>query len=436
MMWTAAVVVAAALAGAGGPPPQKCGGPYVPPTDYDANGRPVTLEFAVSSGGPGTPRDAVGREAQRSLVSRLCRLADPAFCAPIEARAKVWSFGEDARGVCAMAVISSVDLEAWRTMLAPDLDRELKGALARVFPAPDERKSVLGFAGRKKKSTAVVILDRIDDNGTAGGVRADWLLGRVRAALTDLDIDMMEPPKGWTGRLFGGLAKEAEYTLRGTLVEAVDPKTQLPMLDVTFLVTDRKGFGRSSVPFQIPAALAPMPPSKVPPPPAPVGLSLHVESSRGGSLCPGDYTQLHLTNETEEPLYVRVFNLDANGEALVLFPNEMMPDEPVPAGQTIALSPDGFTVDGAAHGRERYIAIGARTREALTRFRDVRGTCRFSPGDAKFLAASQNIDATFRAAAGFTLLDDVRCKKAIPLPDPKLLAQALGEIPFCKPLDR
>ena len=39
-------------------------------------------------------------------------------------------------------------------------------------------------------------------------------------------------------------------------------------------------------------------------------------------------------------------------------------------------------------------------------------------------------------APGFTLLDDVRCKKAIPLPDPKLVAQALGEIPFCKPLDR
>jgi len=172
------------------------------------------------------------------------------------------------------------------------------------------------------------------------------------------------------------------------------------------------------------------------PPPPPVGLSLHVESSRGGSLCPGDYTQLHLTNETAEPLYVRVFNLDANGEVLVLFPNELMPDEPVPAGKTIALSPDGFTVDGAAHGRERYVAVGARSREALTRFRDVRGTCRFAPGDAKFLAGAQAIDATFRASSGFTLLDDVRCKKAIPLPDPQLVAQALDEIPFCKPLDR
>ena len=230
-MWSAAFVVAAVVVAAGGPPPLRCGGPYVPPTDYDQGGRPVTLEFAVASSAPGTPRDLVGAEAQRSLVSRLCRLADPAFCGPLAARAKVWSVGEDARSVCAMAVISSADL-----------DRELKGALARVFPDrhAGERKSVLGFGGRKK-AMAVVILDRIDDNGTAGGVRADWLLGRVRAALTDLDIDMMEPPKGWTGRLFGGLAKEAEYTLRGTLVETVDPKTQLPMLEVTFLVTDRKG---------------------------------------------------------------------------------------------------------------------------------------------------------------------------------------------------
>jgi hypothetical protein len=74
-----------------------------------------------------------------------------------------------------MAVISSLDLEDWRMKLAPDLDRELRGALARVFPdrGDVERKSVLGFGGRKKKATAVVILDRIDDNGTAGGVRAD-----------------------------------------------------------------------------------------------------------------------------------------------------------------------------------------------------------------------------------------------------------------------
>lgn len=433
-MMSTLLALAMAVAAASGPPPLRCGGPYVPPTDYDRGGNPVVLEFAVASGRPGESRDAVAREAQRALVSRLCRLADPAYCGPLEVKAKLWSFGQDASGVCAMAVIASPDLEAWRTMLAPDLEGELRRSFEALFPEDQEpeKKSFLGLK-KKKKRSAVVLLDRIDDSGAPGGVRADWLLGRVRAALTTIEVDMVDPPRGWTGRLF---PKDVEFSLRGTLVERVDPKSQLPVLDVAFTVRDRKGFGRSSNPFSIPAALAPAPPTKAPPPPPPVGLALHVESQRGGSLCPGDFTQIYVTNETNEPLFVRVINLDQAGEALVLFPNEVQTDDLVPAGATIPLSPDGFTVDGAAHGRERYVAIGARSPEALGRFRDARGTCRYRPDDARKLQSGVTIEAPFRAASGFTLLDDVRCKKAIPLPDPKLLAGALADLQLCPPLER
>jgi hypothetical protein len=419
---------------AAGPPPLRCGGPYVPPTDYDRAGNPVVLEYAVASGQLGETRDAVGREAQRALVSRLCRLADPASCGPLEVKAKLWSFGQDASMVCAMAVIASTDLEAWRTMLAPDLEGELRRSFEALFPE-DQEPAKKGFLGvkKKKKRSAVVMLERIDDNGAPGGVRADWLLGRVRAALTTIEVDMVDPPRGWTGRIF---PKDVEFSLQGTLLERVDPKSQLPVLDVAFTVRDRKGFARSSNPFSIPAALAPPSPTKASPLPPSVGLALHVESQRGGSLCPGDFTQIHVTNETNEPLFVRVINLDQAGEALVLFPNETQTDDLVPAGATIPLSPDGFTVDGAAHGRERYLAIGARSPDALGRFRDARGTCRYRPDDALKVQNGAANDAPFRGATGFTLLDDVRCRKPIPLPDPKLSADALADLPLCPPLER
>jgi hypothetical protein len=42
-MLQAALAVVVAVAAAGGPPPLRCGGPYVPPTDYDQAGKPVTL---------------------------------------------------------------------------------------------------------------------------------------------------------------------------------------------------------------------------------------------------------------------------------------------------------------------------------------------------------------------------------------------------------
>ncbi len=432
---TATALLLSTVMAAVSPPPLACGGPYVPPIDYDRDGRPVTLEFAVATGRAGTPIDIVGRDAQRALVNRLCHLSDPAYCGPLALKAKVWASGHDRDVVCAMAVVSSSDVEAWRTLLAPDLDGELRSTLGELFPKADDvpqKTSIMGF-NKKKRRKAVVLIDRIDDSGAAGGVRADWLLGRVRSALTAIDVDMVNPPKGWAGVLF---PKNVEFSLQGTLVERLDPKSSLPVLEVGFVLIDTNQVIRSSRPFTIPAALAPAPPRKVPPPPPPMGLSLHVESQRGGSLCPGDYTQLHLTNQTAEPLHVRVINLDDNGEALVLFPNEIVTDDLVPAGATIPLSPDGFNIDGAAGGRERYIAIGARTPEALGRFQSARGTCRYQPGDARYLASGANIDATFRGSAAFTILDDVRCQKAISIPDPKLLAGLLADVRLCPPLER
>lgn len=431
------VVVAAAWSmTTAGPPPLLCGGNYVPPVDYDdaRGGATVTFEYHVASAPKGTSRDAVMGQAQRGLVARLCRLADPAFCGALESHVKPWSAGEGSGQVCAMAILRTIDLEAWRTMLAPDLDAELYKAFNTLLPdTPDDAAPLIRLSKKKRRRSAVVVLDRIDDSGAPGGVRAEWLLGRVRSALTALEVDMMEPPKDWTGRT---LPRGVEFALRGSLVDRVDPKKQVPVIDLSFTITNKQGLGRTSQPFAIPAALAPPAPSKLMAPPATAGLGLHVETRGSGSLCPGDYTQIHVTNETDEPLFVRVINLDANGEALVLFPNEQVTDDQLAPGATVALSPDGFTVDGAAHGRERYVAVGARSREALGRFRDARGTCRYSARDALSLKNGDKIEATFRAYSGFTLLDDVRCKKAIPLPDPKLLAGLLADLPICAPLDR
>ncbi len=420
-----------------GSPPLVCGGTYVPPVDYDdaRGGAAVTVEYAVAMADKATPRDRVMAMAQRNLVSRLCRLADPASCGLLEEKVRPWSSGEGAGQVCAMAIVRSSDLEAWRTMLAPDLGAELRRSFSVLLPEDDggPGAGLIKIGKRKRRRSAVVVLDRIDDSGAPGGVRADWLLGRVRAALTELDVDMMEPPKDWTGRI---LPRGVEFKLQGSLVDRVDPKKQLPVIDLSFTVTNKQGLGRTSAPFSIPAALAPPAPSKVTSPPPIAGLSLHVVTRGSGSLCPGDYTQIHVTNETDEPLFVRVINLDSNGEALVLFPNEQIVDDQLAPGATVALSPDGFTVDGAANGRERYVAIGARSREALGRFRDARGTCRYAPRDAVVLKNGDKIEATFRGVGGFTLLDDVRCRKAIPLPDPQLLAGLLAELPICPALDR
>jgi len=413
------------------PPVFTCAGPYVPPTDFDDRGTPITLEFAVATAPSSTPRANVERAARELLVQRLCRLADPSSCAPLAVAAKNWAFAQDKTTTCAMAVLRATDLESWRDQLAPDLTAELCAALAFLVPPPASTPHGPLPLPRKKRA-AVVVLDRVTDAGAPGGLRADWLLGRVRAVLADLDVEMREPPRGWDG---AKLPREVEFLLRGSIVERVDPRKQLPVLEIAFVAVDERGVARSSRPFTVPAALAPAAPTTVSLPPPTAGLSLHVETRPGGNLCPGDYTQITVSNETDEALYVRVLNLDQAGEALMIFPPEQGRDELVPARTTVSLSAEGFTVEGLPGGRERYVAIAARTPEGLGRFRDIRGTCRFQPADARTLNAGARIEAAFRAATGFTLLDDVRCKKVLPLPDAQLTATALDQLPRCARLE-
>ncbi|HEY1098149.1 MAG TPA: DUF4384 domain-containing protein [Myxococcota bacterium] len=432
MIITSLIAVALSI-GSAAPKPWTCDGNVVPPVDYDALGRPITVEHAeaVELKSRAT-REQVKRQAERKLVAQLCRIDDETICGALAAHVRAWTTGENATEVCAMATVTSSAVETWRTQLVPDLDGELRTALLTLMP-DDAPSTVKIRIGAKKRRAAVVVLDNVDDSGGPGGLRVNWLLGRVRGVLTKLDIDMLEKPKNWDGRLPAGV----EYLLRGSLVDRVDPKTQLAVMDISFSVVNKRGFSRSAAPFSIPAALAPPAPQKLTPPAPLVGLSLHVSTAReGGSVCPGDYAQVYVTNDTDVPLYVRVIDIDSSGNALVLFPNEVTIDDVVPPGKTVPLSPDGFTIEGAAHMREQYIAIGATTPEALGRWAETRGTCRFNADDAAFLKKGQKVEAPYRAVSGFTMLDGVRCNKVMALPDPQLAVQALSSLPLCPRLDR
>lgn len=414
--------------------PFSCTGPYVPPNDYDDRGNKVLLEFAVHVAPIGTPLELVRAQAEQQLVNRLCRLAEPGSCALLAERVKPWNNKDEGNKRCAMAVVSAPDLEHWRTQLAPNIDEDIKKALLPLMPAIEEmpqKKALL--SGKVKKRTVMVVLGGVEDRGAPGGLRADWLLGRVRGVFTEMGVEMKEPPRGWNGFR---PPKDVELIVKGTLIDRVDPTRQLPVFDTTFTAIDATGRLRTGKSFTIPAALAPQPPRPVAPPPPPplTGLALHVES-RAGSLCPGDYTQIHVRNDAPEDLFVRVFNVDDNGEVLLLFPSETRADDRVAPGKSVSLSFDGFTVEGAPGAREQYIAIAARGPEGLGRFRDMRGTCRFKKADAKKLADGKRLDAPYRVATGFTLLDDVRCQKPLPIPDKALQAMALDEVPWCPPLE-
>lgn len=415
-------------------PPFTCAGPFIPPTDFDVHGNAVTMEFAVAVGNLTSPREVMETRAQELLVQKLCRLADHTSCAPLAAKVKLW---QSAKGdkLCVMSVVSSLDLEAWRSQLAPDLGDELKQALRPLLPALEglpQKKSLL--TGKVKQRIVLVVLGGVRDNGAPGGLRAEWLLGRVREVFTAMGVEMREPPKGWNGLR---PPKDVELLVRGELVERVDLRKQLPVFDVMFSAVDARGAIRNGKTITLPAALAPAPPRPVNVPPATIGLQVYAETRPSGSLCSGDWTQVHIANDSSEELYVRVLNIDDNGEVLMLFPSETRADDRVSPGKSVPLSEDGFVVDGPPEARETYVALTARGPEGLGKFRDIRGTCRFRPADARKIGDGKKLEAAYRATGGFTLLDDVRCQrlKIRALPDPALAAQALDQLPWCPALD-
>jgi hypothetical protein len=399
-------------------PPLACGGPYIPPTDFDG-GNALLMEYAVAQQSAGGSLDALDASAKRLLVQRLCSYADATTCAPLAAAVKIWSHGKTNGVDCAMAILATREVERWRNQLAPDIDEDLRSAIARVLVP----------TSTAKKKSVVVVLGSVQDMGAPGGMRSTWLMQRVHGALTSLNIDVRDAPKTWNGqRVPNGVS----YVLSGTLTERVDGKRQLPVIEISFSSVDTAGARKTAPSFTIPAALAPMAPKALPPPPPPqIGLQVHVETRAGGSLCPGDYTQVHVTNETADPMFVRLFNIDDAGNVLVLFPNEGRVDDSIAGGKSVTISADGFTIEGAPGSRERYVALGAKTPEELGRWRNVRGTCRLAPAEAKKWTDPSALQAPYRTSAGFTLLDDVRCKKPIALPDTALVQEALSAVPVC-----
>jgi hypothetical protein len=385
----------------------RCGGELVPPSGWQQE-----TAFADASGA--NSRDQASSVAAAKLVKRLCATAGGTGCDYLTAHTRLWKTGTNGKDVCAMAVIKSEDLAEWGAMTSATaaLDDKLRSAAAEILT---------GVA-----STRRVAVDQVVDLGVPGGPRAEWLRARMDRFLGQRAA-LVEVPKGWAGE---GVPPGVDVVVRASLVSRVEQGVQT--VESTWTARFRDGHKVASAPVTFAEQAGPPPPTRaLAALPESKGLSVRLDSDRGGSLCPGERSQIWLKSDTAA--YVRVFDLYGAGEALVTFPSVDQPAARVEAGQTVALGgPSGFEatpVPGSE--QERFFVVAAPTEQALGRLAAARGECRVPKDLALQLWTGQGIPPGVKTATtGYRITTGGTCPAARG-PAGEGVVQALAAIPVC-----
>jgi hypothetical protein len=381
----------------------NCDGKLVPPNGWE--------QFtAFHDASRSDAREAAWNEAATDLVGRLC--GHEGGCDFLRARVRNWKTGTNGKDVCAMAVISSDDLVAWRTTTTLAKLDELLAAAARQLVGP---------------GGARVAIDQIRDMGLPGGARAEWLRARMERQLGNLaSLTSVRP--GWAG---DGVPPGLDVVVHGDLVERSD--NQVNVVESSWSSLDRNGARRRSEPVVFPAAPAPVFVGRpITTPSDSDGLSLRVDSRRAGSLCEGEQSQLWV--HSDEDATVRVFDLYGDDEALLIYPNAEERRGRLGAGQTIPLAgPRGFEAVPAEGTADEEFLVVAGPEARLGAMRSLQGPCRLPPEVARALHRGGQIpEGTKVAWTGYRILSgpDAGCQVADPARR-SAATRALASIPTC-----
>jgi hypothetical protein len=386
-----------------------CSDELVPPAGYEQE-----TAFVNDSR---TTQEAVDA-ARTQLLQRLCGVQQ-ATCDGLSSSITSWRTGAGSGQRCAMVVVATADVEAWRAAQSTStLDRDLRRAVAELLAAAPLR----------------VAVDKISDGGAAGGLRASWLQQRLQVALSTTSARIVEMPATFTGV---GVPAGVDVLLGGTLVERRE--RGVAVVEALFTARRASRDGNTSVraaaAVVFAAAVAPPAPAVVAPlPVSSPELTVRISSAHAGGLCAGERTQVFLTSTRSR--VVRVLGLYGDNEALLMFPGPAHPDGSVAAGEVLPLGgPDGFDVVPVANSTvERFVVVAADTTAGLGAFAALTTTCRLAPDVARAVHAGRGFPAEATVVSdGYRLLPPSSCPSVSP-PAPaalQALQDSLSSLPEC-----
>ncbi len=366
--------------------------------------------FAPEAQGP----QAATAAARAQLRRRVC--ADQA-CGGVDEQLIPWKTGQGGGQVCAMVVVDEAFARAFiASRSASALDAALVAAVGPLLP-----------------EGGAVAVDKVIDEGVAGGARARWLAGRLRAAISQGGRTLSALPIDYAGlKLPTGVVAVVNAEAHGRREQGRD------VVDVVISVRDARG-DRTAVPLHFAAAAAPAAPTPVPTLPATTTptLSVRIHTRDGGGLCPGERTSATL--QSSERVVARVIGLYGNDEALVMFPNASVSSDVITAGQTIHLAGDpkdggGFMVIPGGADHERIVVVAATDVAGLGALGRLRDTCRLPKKLAAALHRGDGLPSgSVVVSDGYRLLSGEACVGVTPPSAPVLSShlEALRSLPEC-----
>ena len=385
-------------------PALDCRGPFTPPVGWKQ-------ETVVLPEGAGDV-EQVQAQARDQLVDKTCAGAQ-GCCEALRSRVSPWKTGSNHGKVCAMEVVKTADLQAWRKECTSitGLDGEMLRAA----------QQLLGGAAASK-----VAVEKVVDDGVPGGRRAEWLRAQMVVALGQAGATVLEVPAGWKGE---GLPRGIDLFVRGTATPRAEAQRQV--VSVAWQARRKRGrnveiLAAEAVVF--PAAAAPAggdPFSGLPP--RRDDLYLHLNAPNAGSLCPGQETKL--TVYTDKGRYVRVFNVFGAGQAILVWPPEDNPDGEVPRSADLF----DFVAEGSGDGAgEAFVVIGADSLEGLGHFASFSGQCRVRGEHARALFQGRGVPpGALVSSEGFRIFAGPDCGAA-PASNAGDIDQYLSQLPECK----
>ena len=382
----------------------SCTGDLVPPTGWQQ-------ETAFRDAASPNARQGAADDASNKLRERLC--AGHEACDFLRSRIRGWRTGSNGPVVCAMAVVSTEDLEAWKQAetTTQKLDDSLDTAAKELL------------AGRPGRTVAI---DSIRDMGVPGGGRAEWLKARMERQLQKYAV-VVTAPRGWAG---DGVPPGIDVVVSAVLAERTE--SQVPVVEGNWFAVSLQG-RRGAPPVLFPRAAAPpflgavVEAVRDTP-----GLLLRLDSSRAGGLCAGERSQLWLRSEVA--VHARVVNLFGDGEGILEFPNDLQPNDLISSGQTVALGGDlGFeAVPAAGSEYEAFLVLAAANARDLGPFKEAKGSCRLPRDLARQLQHGVGFPpGVMHASSGYRLSTGPECAR-IPPPNRQGVAAAVAALPECK----
>ncbi len=369
------------------PDEMNCHGNRVPPTNYLQETAFIPAESENAS-------EEAMQLAKRKLRDRICQ---GYRCSEIAPRIEPWNTERDAVQVCAMAVIKRSQVEKFKDAPSKAFDDELTRRAAALV-------QMVGGDGEEPR----IGIDNVRDSGIDGGPRAEWLVDRMNAALSKQGALIARIPPDWSGL---GLPEDVDAVLRGRITPMHGREA---MLEVTWNLDLGRGI-KAVDPIAFPELIGPaIDPMTQFQDQAGINpeISLRFDARPGGGLCAGQKTELRL--ETGDDLHVRVVNLFGRGdEALVIH----APDEPIEAETPKSLGE--FEVVRGEVPAERFLVLGAKSREGLGTLAEVQAPCRIPEDFAKQLSSNRGIPdgaKNYVTTRSYRIIEGEQCSEFEPAP--------------------